>query len=61
MLELTENTKIKYTLENEHNEQMEVLFTLEQIEGAKDGFYKQLKSNFDDEDWKIIKREIEEV
>ncbi len=57
-MEVNEKTKIKYTVENEHKEQIEIIFTLEQIEGSTPNFYKQLKNNLVDENCKIIKREI---
>ena len=57
-MEVNEKTKIKYIVENEHKEQIEIIFTLEQIEGSTPNFYKQLKNNLEDENCKIIKREI---
>lgn len=59
-MEVDEKTKIKYTIENEHKEQIEIIFALEQIEGSTPNFYEQLKNNLEDKNCKIIKREIVE-
>lgn len=65
-MELSKDTKIKYYLEDKNGEIIMSTFTLEQIEGSVNGFYKDFKESLEDiEDFdldssEIIKREIVE-
>lgn len=63
-MELNKDTKIKYYVKDKNDEIVMCIFTLEQIEGSVNGFYKDFKKsledleNFDLDSSEIIKREI---
>jgi uncharacterized phage protein (TIGR01671 family) len=49
--------KFRYVFENENGEILLIPFTIEQIEGAKDGFITQIKEQLGDE-WKFKDRSM---
>lgn len=58
-MEISKDTKFRYTLINQHKERFQIILTLEQIEGSKNGFYEQIRNNLENNEvLKIIKREI---
>lgn len=58
-MEISKDTKFRYTLINQHKETFQIILTLEQIEGSKNGFYEQIRNNLENNEvLKIIKREI---
>ena len=64
-MELKENTRIKYLFRKNDGEEITVILSLSQIEGAKGNFYNQIKRMLKDDgdnwkDWEIVSREIVE-
>lgn len=58
-MEISKDTKFRYTLINQNKEIFKIITTLEQIEGSKNNFYEQIKNNLENNEvLKIIKREI---
>lgn len=60
-MEITEKTKIKYTIQNKDGDNFYIILSMEQIEGSVPHFYKQIRKAFEfdsDEEIKIVKREI---
>lgn len=64
-MELKENTRIKYLFRKNDGEEITVILSLSQIEGAEGNFYNQIKRMLKDDgdnwkDWEIVSREIVE-